>query len=262
MPDENVSVPQPGPTLPGKFNWKKVLLIGVLIFILLAVLLYGFIMLSVYIDKSKLPGQETKSNPASQATPSAQKDETADWKAFTRKGISFNYPPTWTIKENLKDSYGSDYISLTSPNGFILSFYPELTGRGGGCTPDSPQLVNVNTFAKKEVEFENIRGKKVYIVEWGISGGFLESNGSNYTRKVLQLSDSSDFPKLGDNGKNCLIYSNSTQGDMGFESKIGYSTTFKGAYPDDSEYQELSSQEYFNLSEVKDAENILRSVTY
>ncbi|OGY27882.1 MAG: hypothetical protein A2Z42_02255 [Candidatus Woykebacteria bacterium RBG_19FT_COMBO_43_10] len=99
MPDKNVASPQNSPPPSSKFNWKKVMLISFIVIILLAVLFYGFIMLSVYIDKSKLPGQEIKSTPASQATPSAQKDETANWKNYTNSEnkYSIKYPPTYKL---------------------------------------------------------------------------------------------------------------------------------------------------------------------
>ena len=50
------------------------------------------------------------SESAKEATPSAEKDEMADWKTFKSDlyKYSFNYPNDWTITEELKDFTGED----------------------------------------------------------------------------------------------------------------------------------------------------------
>lgn len=258
-------VPNPLAKNPNFFTHKVVAAVGLILVGTIAVLFGLALIYHVNIadlfntapaaDNTKVGTSSAKPNTATTS------EDTTNWKTYSSMGVSFKYPSTWTIAES-KDKYGSSYASVTSPKGFVLYFSPELTGRGGGCAPDAPEMVSVNVYSIKDAGFKSITGKTVSIVEWGLSGGYLKANGSNYVRKEIEISESRDFPKLGDNGQNCLVYANDTEGELGFSSKTNYDTTFKGGYPDSSQYQQMSANDYFSLPDVKTAETIFSSVTY
>lgn len=109
MPDENVASPQPSPSpLTKGINWKTIIIGVVIGAILLGI--GGFLVYNAYQPKKEEPTVTTTkkvTSSAKPATPSAQKDETADWKVYTHKadGIKFKYPQDWK-----EDNSGSDAI--------------------------------------------------------------------------------------------------------------------------------------------------------
>src|SRR4030042_4215941 len=261
------------PQTPSKYlNWKNVLLgigIGVL---LLALVGSGILVYNTFISqptptpqvtvtpkKSASPSAKTSTTSAKPATSSAQTDETAGWKTYTENGISFKYPPTWTLGKVTRPSDNftiTEATSVTSPSGFYLYFVTNLDGLGGGCGPTDPNMLDVNAYSIKKAGFNNYKGEAVNIVEWGVSGGFLQEMGQNFVRKEVGLSDHSDFPKLGDNGKECLIYERELNGELMSSPLNPLISAFHGQYPDDSSFQKLTPTEYFSLPEVKTAEKI------
>jgi hypothetical protein len=65
----------------------------------------------------------------------------------TSVGLSFKYPDTWDLTENLsniRDLGDEGVISVVSPNGLALHINPNYGGKGGGCL-DDPTDVAHNT---------------------------------------------------------------------------------------------------------------------
>ena len=54
-------------------------------------------------------------------------------------GFSFRYPSFWKVTESLQDNgrgHAEGEVMATAPDGVVLSFSPNLGGKGGDCTPD------------------------------------------------------------------------------------------------------------------------------
>ncbi len=257
------------------FSWKNVFVGIAISAIVIAVLLGGWYWYIASQSKSNSSNKvttpvtnKTSTSSAKKATSSAKPDETAGWKTYTENGISFKYPPTWTLGEVTRSSDKfavTKATSVTSLSGFYLYFVTNLQGLGGGCGEgqNDPHLVNVYVYNIKKAGFDNYKGESVNIVEWGVSGGFLQEKGQNFVRKEVLLGDHSDFPKLGDNGKQCLVYEQELNGELIFSTNSSiYATAFHGQYPDDSEYQKLTAEKYFGLADVKTAEKIMSTISY
>ncbi|MGB4759601.1 MAG: PsbP-related protein [Candidatus Saccharimonadales bacterium] len=73
-------------------------------------------------------------------------------------GFSFDYPKDWEFAEELADQgrgKKEGYVSVTSPNGTVVSFKPNLGGKGGDCWDDAANSRTKNTcytLAKFSVE--------------------------------------------------------------------------------------------------------------
>ena len=107
MPEE-VQQPAPQPqvttTVPKSHDWKKVGLTILIILVVagLIVAAYWFLILNKSSEDSDLTGPvpkvttKTSTESEKEATESAEKDETADWKTFTGEltNITFKYPQT------------------------------------------------------------------------------------------------------------------------------------------------------------------------
>ncbi|MCH8821249.1 hypothetical protein IID23_01875 [Patescibacteria group bacterium] len=103
MPEEiQQSVPQPQVTTSNKTSWKKIGLTVIIILVATGLIagVYWFFVLNKSSDTSDLTGPVPKPNVTTatpSATPSTQKDETADWKVFLNDfhKYSIKTPPNW-----------------------------------------------------------------------------------------------------------------------------------------------------------------------
>ncbi len=125
MPEAQVPAPQPNPqpqvatAAPNQHNWKKVGLTVLVILVVsgLIVAAYWFLVLNKSSEDSDLTGPVPKvttkqaTESAKEATSSAEKDETADWKNYKSGNFSFSYPQGWSV---VKESNGD--ITLNSPD--------------------------------------------------------------------------------------------------------------------------------------------------
>lgn len=103
---------------PHKINWIHILIGVVLGAGLLGAGFGVYLLTQSQSESTNEPNQVSTSSakqatPSATATPSADKDETADWKTYTNPtyNLSFKYPTEWSIKEETKDS-----VTLKSDN--------------------------------------------------------------------------------------------------------------------------------------------------
>ena len=96
MPEQvQQPAPQPQVTTSQGTNWKKISLILIVVMFLISLVGVGIYLL--------IPRPTEKPTPTTQpqkiVTPSAKKDETADWKTYTstRDGYSIKYPQDWIV---------------------------------------------------------------------------------------------------------------------------------------------------------------------
>src|SRR3990167_875717 len=122
MPDENIASPQPSPTPKPQGNSWKNIIIGVVIgAVLLGV--GGFLVYNAYQPKKEeptIPTTKKATSSAKPSTPSAQKDETADWKTYSGSLYYFKYPANWKV-ESEKGTEGviSDHIEINDPKSLV-----------------------------------------------------------------------------------------------------------------------------------------------
>lgn len=264
MPENEI--PQPQVVTHRPFRWKKIILTVLVISIVTSIIAVG-----LYWYLGQNDGKINLPINTKQASRSASKSSTVsstvlkqvptNWKTYRAKnGVSFRYPDDWTLKQVSADQMNPDYTLVTSPKSFFLKFVTDVNGLGGGCGNADDMLTSVNVYQIKSAGFNNELKEPVSIVEWTLSNGkFLKDVGAVNGRKEILLTDPirGNFPRLGDNGKVCLTYINTAYGNLSFS--LG-SSTFKGQYPDTSDYQKLSAKDYFNLEEVKTAELIMSSL--
>ncbi|OGY22794.1 MAG: hypothetical protein A2172_04950 [Candidatus Woykebacteria bacterium RBG_13_40_15] len=117
-------------------SWKKII-ITVVVVIVVSGVISGLIWYFGCYQTESTPASSVKvSTPSSsQATPSAQKNETADWETYAADdGVSFKYPSSWTLNKVSRPpgKTTKDYVSITSPKGFLLQFVTGISGLGGG----------------------------------------------------------------------------------------------------------------------------------
>jgi len=191
----------------------------------------------------------------------APTDETASWKTFTTEsGVSFKYPKDWTPKETItaKDSGGFgpiDGVTLTSPNGLVITYGDHIQGLGGGCDPaDCPY----NHILK--VEPVNIPGYgTLNLVELVVKDG----NDSSVIDAHVGLIDPKTYPNL----------------QVGSLKQFGYYVMFNDKDPNkyldqfsvyvydsnskSNKMGQLSDlSQYFKDPEVITAENILKTLLF
>jgi hypothetical protein len=246
-------------------SWKKIIVSVVVIAVVAGIIAGGLYWFFVLNEEETTTTETTKvSTPSSkQATPSAKKDETADWKTYTdtTTGASFKYPSNWSLKK-VKE-YSIKATAVTSPTGFNV-YFALSGGTGGACAPSDPNMKNVYVFDIKSAGFNNVKGKPVEIVEWALSGGEFSSKGANFARKEILLNNSGGWLKVGDNGTKCLpvgqVVIKDLMIDVSYKGGTIVGISFAGQYPDSSKYQQLSVKDYFNLPDVKTVEKILSSL--
>jgi hypothetical protein len=117
------------------------------------------------------PTTKATDNTASETT-TQPIDETADWKSYTRYGITFKYPQTWTLKAH--DSVQSTATDLTSP---------DFPGTDGNRTGEQIE-VSEGIYPQSGLNAENFKSK------------FIDSNSN----------DISDFKILTVNGNQAVQY--------------------------------------------------------
>ena len=87
-----------------KISWKRVFWIALVAVVILAILigLWWWFVLKTPTTPPALTTTPTKKQLIPNATPSAKKDETADWKTYTSTefGFSVKYPQEWLIYDN------------------------------------------------------------------------------------------------------------------------------------------------------------------
>ncbi len=163
--DEVPVQPQPQvTTTPKPHNWKKVILTVVFIVGVVAVVsgIYWFMVVNKTSDNSDLTGPvpkvttKTSTESAKKSTPSAEKDETVDWKTFTYENpkISFKYPKSWFINvEPEVNNEGNFSVSISNYNPADIKNYPS----------DLPnKWVLLEVFASKKSTTSGSENSKLY----------------------------------------------------------------------------------------------------
>jgi cytoskeletal protein RodZ len=205
MPEAQQPAPQPQVATPQqKHNWKKVWLTILLIVGVVVVIsgIYWFFILGKTSEDSDLTGPVPKvttpkaTESAKEATPSAEKDETADWKTFKNESYSFKYPSTWeqTIAPN-----SNVVVSSDTEGTFNIGFY---------ANQDYSEFISTFTQVIKKEEFtvDAHKATKIFI--------------NNPTKQVAIIIDDAQM-----GGKDGLLQLNATTQNLTTVEKI--LSTFK-----------------------------------
>lgn len=97
---------QPQPKIPTTYvklvSWPKIIITLVVVVIITAVIVWAYWSFILSKSEPTSSGPIKVVTPSKQATPSAQKDETKDWKLHTNEDgkFSFKYPPSFKLSEN------------------------------------------------------------------------------------------------------------------------------------------------------------------
>jgi len=258
-----------------RISWKNIIIGVVVGTILVAAGLGGWFWYQLdQINKessnsSTQTTNKTATSSSKVSTPSATTNETAGWKTYTDRTYKFSFktPQNWVTKE-VNPIIGTLNLTVTSPNGFVL-YLSLIGGTGGGCGPeDEPAFTNFyyNRYinAIKAAWFNDLGGNAVEIVERALSGAKFVSYGNSFTRKEVFIQPADKNMKIGDNGKECMpLYSEFSRGsflEVNYRNGELMNLSFGGQYPDNSKYQQMSLNDYFNLADVKTAEKIMSSL--
>jgi len=227
--------------------------------VILAILFSGVYFLGIYQGQNQKPASKTVQIPTLTVTPTPTL--TTNWKTFTaQSGVSFKYPTDWNPKETVtpKDSSGfgsRDSVTLTSPNGLVITYGDHIQGLGGGCDPaDCP-----NNHVLK-VEPVNIPGYgTLNLVELVVKDG----NDSSVIDAQVGLIDPKTYPDL----------------QVGSKKQFGYYVMFNDKDPNkyldqfsvyvyDSNSksnqvgQSSNLSQYFTNPEVQAAEKIIKTLEF
>ncbi len=108
QPTPEIVPPPTQPTNPHGRNWKKWILIGLALVIL--IIGGGTFVLSQ--QKSQKPEAKTITQPTSSA-PSPTPDPTSDWKTYTTDNFSFQYPADYVIQERVRGFFVMNLANVT-----------------------------------------------------------------------------------------------------------------------------------------------------
>ena len=153
--------PQPQVTTkPKPHNWKKVILTVVFIIGVISVVsgIYWFMVVNKSSGDSDLTGPvpkvttKTSTESAKEGTPSAQKDEKANWISFTSQklGIQLKHPETWTAEalfgkpEGILVPADTSYILLKQESTGINIKISEGGSLGGPPNITNKEVINLD----------------------------------------------------------------------------------------------------------------------
>jgi hypothetical protein len=117
--------------------------------------------------------------------------DTSNWTTFTlpTEKLSFKFPKNWTIESSThflwKDPNDPhnyyDNVTLTSPNGFVLTMTTGAAGLGGGCGEEC-HCWNLDNYVLGTLNFEN---EPLYIVTNGVKDTGINNYGDSIMFNVL-----------------------------------------------------------------------------
>lgn len=221
------------------------------------------------------PGAEKKEAEATTATPTTTlttADQTADWKTYTGsyEGISLKYPSTWkltlstsdstTRSDERRSSYGLpdwkgpfDGFILTSPNSYIINYTSHLDKTTESCSEgvNCPRAYYYNVFPLTSSNYPNLQLIQVELRD--------QDNKTIRSRSITLWNphlSTTTIPKSGDTIEGILSGLYDDKGTDKVMAQLG------GSFLNPENYLSMSTDQYFNLPDVKEAVSILKTVTF
>ncbi|MDP2671564.1 MAG: PsbP-related protein [bacterium] len=196
MPEEITTPSLNQETKPN--SQKKLDVKKTLITVIVITIVVGLIGGAIFWYSWNMVNREDKGATIKQASSSAQKDGTTDWKTYTNTtaGYKISYPSTWTfVVETPKTRPEQEYTSdkFTGTEGEIRVDYG--TGLGGGCGPTQEGQLSIknSTLSVCVVNPDNAGGK-TYNLLGAVSGekevtwrGFITVNKPVATNEEIVL---------------------------------------------------------------------------
>jgi len=208
------------------------------------------------------PTTSTESSPTITASASTADDPYEGWKVFTsaREGLSFKYPPDWTIDrktfETGKSGREGETAIVTSPSGFRLSWTAPLIEVGGGCEADQQAHVFVDhVYPLTQIE----SARALFVIVARVE--------DHKRLAVVDRFPRAEVPQVGDSGE-CLTYptfrskSHADLDAVQFMSGNAPQISSNGIYADEDRSAQMSDAEYLDQPDVHDALLIFRSLRY
>ena len=170
-------------------------------------------------------------------------------------GFSFSYPSTWKLSVDLKDvgrGAKEGTVAVTSPNGTIVHFDPNMGGKGGDCVDPAtdtrtPQTCQTFTSYKVEKLDSSSGAQPIYYNQASLRAS---TSSGGQTKYYVFITNNDYFPTT----PNTLIGAIIQPYDE-ITTKKGY-VTIKVEGNDDAKN---GSAAFFATQEVQEAEPILKS---
>lgn len=196
---------------------------------------------------------------------STANDPTADWQIYTGayEGITLKYPATWKFTSkpgNPADSEWPDSkapfdgFTLTSPNNnFQIKYITHIGGLGGGCdvSVNCPRAYYYDIQPLTSSEYTNLQ--LIQLEDREQNNTTIRSRSINLWAPNL---NTDTIPKTGQTIEGIFypLYV-----DKGSDKAL---SQLSGTFIGQDKYLTLSTEQYFNLADVKEAIEILKTVKF
>lgn len=208
---------------------------------------------SVKAAPSPVAIENTSAANASSGAATQTGGDTSDTKftTYTSKyeGISFKYPSTWSFKDWDGNSKTSDGVTVESPNqDIVVSFASPAAPATSPCTDN----LGTQPLVIQDVQkLDNGTVRQSYLIRFTATVN--EGPYKGYDYKGMGVTDwDGKAPTIGKTDK-CnytALFSSKKEGSAWFNINTSYA------------YLKLSYNDFFNLQNIKAAEDILKSATY
>ena len=227
--------------------------------ILVAVIaVVGFAGWKVYKNQAKpAPTTVAVAKKVQTPTPAAAEKNTLKTYSNSTYGFSFEYPASWTITEDLKDSGRGGKegdIVATSPLGTKVHFGPNFGGKGGDCVdPETSTYTTKNCSTQTVYSITKLASSTtagpVYFYHMSLKAPNSQVGGK--TVYYVTIENGESRPTKTGTTIGAFIYP--------YDEIMLKNTTYLTVYVDGKDDGQNTSAAYFSTNQVKEATPVLRS---
>ena len=212
-------------------------------------------------EAKKAETAATQTTPTTAATTTT--DPTASWKTYTGayEGISLKYPSTWTFANKPADPASTEWpddkgpfdgFTLTSPNNFQIEYMTHIGGLGGGCDVgiNCPKTYFYSVLPLTASNYNNLQLIQLETREHD-NTTIANRNVALWNPQLNTLTT----PKTGETIEGIFYSLYYGKGSVGL-------SLLSGKFTGSDKHLSLTTQQYFNLTDVKEATEILKTVTF
>lgn len=151
--------------------------VSIIVIIFLIAIIIGLVVWYAIWGKPKAQAPASGSANATPQSNAQNINSYEGWKTYTTKyeKLSFKYPADWVLKEENIDEVDSDRILITSPKGFALKVWTNVSGIGGVCE-ECKNYETVETSVLGQTMGQNIIGNQLGATEIALNRSVLNGN--------------------------------------------------------------------------------------
>jgi hypothetical protein len=192
-------------------SWKKIIASVVVILVVVGAIagaLYWYFVLNEEEATTPITPAQVSTPSAKKATPSAEKDETADWETY--KNTNYNYSLKYPASSGVFNNNPQELVTPATTPHLLLTDDPSMNQNKRVQTSDVPKkylLLEILISGKSGTKYENVDidelAKEDYSLNKGSSKTITELkkiNFSDETAYTYQTAGSSSFNYFGGNG--------------------------------------------------------------